>query len=159
MPKFVEDAEKDEEKGEEVADTDTQHLESIAETEYDIEPDNMSESHRDRAPPLKNRYFGPEARMMFYDRLRFLYKQRYNMVYDENQEIESLYFDNEDSENLDYPFVQERNKVFDEKKESVEGVDDDLLSALTGDIESLAGKTRWSGGNRQEWEVLQERIC
>ena len=83
--------------------------------------------------------------MMFYDRLRFLYKQRYNMVYDENQEIESLYFDNEDSENLDYPFVQERNKVFDEKKESVNGVDDDLLSALTGDIESLAGKTRWSG--------------
>ena len=53
MPKFVEDAEKDEEKGEEVVDTDTQHLESIAETEYDIEPDNMSESHRDRAPSVK----------------------------------------------------------------------------------------------------------
>ena len=114
VPKFVEDNE-DNLDGIEKLD-----LESIAETEYDLEPESMSPSRRDRAPPLKERYFGAEARMLFYDRLRFLYKQRYNTVYDESHEMEELIFDNEDESKLDYPFspLADRKNIFDQNKKN-----------------------------------------
>ena len=52
--------------------------------------------------------------------------------------------DNEDEEKLDYPFAGDRNEVFDEDKEAVP-MDDDIISALTGDADTVGGKTRWSG--------------
>jgi hypothetical protein len=100
-------------------------------SEFDIEPDNMTESHRDRGPSLKDRYFGADARMLFYDRLKFLMTQRYNMVWEDDQDIDSLYFDNEDNEKHDYPFIGDEEEDEEEEENKV-GIEHSILHALTG---------------------------
>jgi len=78
--------------------------------EWDVVPESMQESYRERAPPIKERYFGAGARVMFYDRLRFLNKQRTLTCTDFDERLEKVLFDNEDldQENQDYPFAEDK---------------------------------------------------
>ena len=72
--------------------------------EYDVVPESMKDSYRERAPPLRERYFGPDARIRFYDRYRFLSKQHTLTCTDVGDELSAMVFDNEDPEHREYPF-------------------------------------------------------
>lgn len=76
--------------------------------EYDEDPECMSASHRPNAPLMRERYFGPDARARFFQRLQFVSKQRNIINWDLSQSLDELIFDNEDGQKLDYPFAGEK---------------------------------------------------
>jgi Ran GTPase-activating protein (RanGAP) involved in mRNA processing and transport len=92
-------------------------------SDYDIVPESMIESIRDRSPSMKDRYFGDNARILFYNRLNFLAKSRINSCVNEDDELDSLAFDNEDMiENKEdpsaqYPFATNIKTLTSRKKE------------------------------------------
>ena len=118
VPQYVLDAEAEEDRpdGEE-ADTSSSHKrvetppkEEEPVDEWNVVPETMKDSMRERAPPIKERYFGADARVMFYDRLRFLNHQRSLTCTDYDEELDELLFDNEDldKDNNDYPFAENK---------------------------------------------------
>jgi hypothetical protein len=115
--------------------------------EFDVEPDSMSSSTRPNAPRMRDRYFGPEARALFFQRLQFLSKQRNKINWDKTQNIDELIFDNEDEQKLDFPFAGEKGHelVRDFSMHDTSRVDD--LSTLTPDGSAIPGRRfRSSGG-------------
>lgn len=102
--------------------------------EFDIDPDNMSASLRPNAPRMRERYFGPDARAMFFQRLQFLSKQRNKINWEKTQDIDELIFDNEDEQKLDFPFAG--SKGF-----SLEHDDYSLLSSRTGRADDMSTLT------------------
>ena len=94
--------------------------------EFDIVPESMEDSFRERAPKISHRYFGPGARNLFFDRMRFLHQQRTITITGCDEDITELHFDNEDyaKDYNDYPFVDlSKEGLKDEKKaEEVEGI-------------------------------------
>lgn len=73
-------------------------------SEYDIEPENFASLRRPRVPPVKDRYFGVEARLKFFDRMNFINRQRNICQYSRKQPTNQLFFDNEDHEHRDFPY-------------------------------------------------------
>jgi Ran GTPase-activating protein (RanGAP) involved in mRNA processing and transport len=63
-----------------------------------------------KLPSMQDKYFGQEARARFFQRLQFMQKQRNISSSGDStsKDASLLYFDNEDSEQIDYPFAVTR---------------------------------------------------
>lgn len=114
----------------------------------------MSASHRPNAPRMRDRYFGPSARIRFFQRLHFVHKQRNKINWDLSQSVDELVFDNEDEQGQDYPFAGEkglnladgvaRDMDYASYVESLAENDD--LSTLTPGTARGPGRFRRGGG-------------
>ena len=109
-------------------------------SEFDEDPECMSASHRPNAPRMRERYFGPDARTRFFQRLQFVSKQRNIINWDLSQSLDELVFDNEDDQQSDYPFAGEKGyELFSRVRSEMDTArTSDDLSTITPDTSARA---------------------
>jgi hypothetical protein len=133
---------------------------------------SLSAQSRDQVklPDIKDKYFGAEARVRFFSRLQFLKKQKNiscarstklpgsgkSVTGGTDEDVDVLYFDNEDKEEIDFPFSVSRPTSACIDTERYSSLDNSFVGDLDAESDDSVGEDPLGSASTDGRSVFSE---